>query len=296
MSLGLERAGMRTVAFCERDEFCRAVLRKHWPDIPCFDDIHTIDAGGLGGLGRIDLVSAGFPCQPFSVAGKRAAHADDRYLWPQVRQVVALSGCTWFLGENVAGIISVALDTVLSDLESDGFATRTFVIPACAKGARHRRDRVWFIAYRDGGQLRDQSRGGRGANREGAAESRDAGAAGPASDPRRTGPQIGLMHPGVPGGAGRHDHGQNTALDNGWSAESPVVRRLHGIPARVERIRALGNAVYPPLVEEIGRAIMQVADPGYNLGLDDGIPGHSLGLPNVNSTSSQVTSPAGDAT
>src|SRR6185312_15192784 len=104
------------------------------------------DAERLGGLGRIDLVCGGFPCQPFSVAGKQRAQADDRHLWPQMRRVIALARPSWVIGENVTGLIPLALDDVLLDLENDGYATRTFVIPACAVDARHRRDRVWIIA------------------------------------------------------------------------------------------------------------------------------------------------------
>jgi DNA (cytosine-5)-methyltransferase 1 len=151
-SLGLERAGMHTVAFCERDEYCRAVLRKHWPDVPCFDDIHTIDADGLARLGRIDLVCGGFPCQPFSVAGKQKGKEDDRHLWPQMCRVIALARPTWVIGENVAGLIAMALDDVLADLENLGYTARTFVIPAAAVGAPHRRDRLWIVATNTNGK------------------------------------------------------------------------------------------------------------------------------------------------
>lgn len=157
-SLGLERAGMQTVAFCERDEYCRAVLAKHWPGVPCFDDIHNIDADGLGRLGRIDLVCGGFPCQPFSVAGRQKGKDDDRHLWPEMHRVIALARPTWVIGENVAGLIAMALDDVLADLESIGYTTRTFVIPAAAVGAPHRRDRLWIIATNtNGAELRKQS-------------------------------------------------------------------------------------------------------------------------------------------
>gem|GEM_PF-954377 len=137
---------MRTVAFCEVDEFCRAVLRKHWPGVPIFGDIRELDADGLDRIGPVDLVCGGFPCQPFSVAGKQKAHADDRYLWPEMRRVIALARPTWVICENVVGIITLALDDVLADLEGLGYAARPFVIPACAVGAPHRRDRVWIIA------------------------------------------------------------------------------------------------------------------------------------------------------
>jgi DNA (cytosine-5)-methyltransferase 1 len=256
-SLGLERAGMRTVAFCERDEFCRAVLRKHWPGVPCFEDIRAIDADGLGRLGRVDLVCGGFPCQPFSVAGKRAAQNDDRYLWPEMRKVIALARPSWVIGENVAGIISVALDTVLADLENDGYAPRAFVIPACAAGARHQRDRVWILAHADSSELRHQPRRSNGPSGEGAAKPGNDGQVGLAADTDGPGPQVRFMQPGVPGEARCDDDGQDPSVDDGWLAEPAVVRRLHGIPGRMDRIRALGNAVYPPLVEEIGRAILR---------------------------------------
>ena len=146
-SLGLEAAGMETVAFCEREPFCQAVLRKHWPDIAIHDDITELD--GYGYRGSIDVVCGGFPCQPFSVAGKRRGADDDRALWPEMLRVIRESQPTWVIGENVTGIIEMELNTVLSDLESEGYLCQTFVIPACAVDARHRRDRVWVIAMAD---------------------------------------------------------------------------------------------------------------------------------------------------
>lgn len=247
---------MRTVAFCERDEFCQAVLRKHWPDVPCFDDIRTLDAGRLGGLGRIDLVCGGFPCQPFSVAGPRAAHDDDRYLWPELRKVIALARPAWVIGENVAGIVSVALDTVLADLENDGYASRAFVIPACSVGACHQRDRVWIIANADSSELRHQPGRRSRSSGQGSSEPGHDGASGIAADADSTRPQIRLVHTGIPGEARRNDDGQDAALDPWRTSEPAVVRKLHGIPARLDRIRALGNAVVPQVVEEIGRAIL----------------------------------------
>lgn len=146
-SLGLEAAGMETVAFCEREPFCQAVLRKHWPDIPIHDDITELN--GYAYRGSIDVVCGGFPCQPFSVAGKRRGADDDRALWPQMLRVIRESQPTWVIGENVTGIIEMELNTVLSDLESEGYLCQTFVIPACSVDARHRRDRVWVIAHSD---------------------------------------------------------------------------------------------------------------------------------------------------
>lgn len=152
-ALGLERAGMQVATFCEIDPYRQQVLRKHWPRVPIFGDIREltreklIETGVLGVGREIDLVCGGFPCQPFSVAGKRRGTADDRYLWPEMFRVIKALRPTWVLGENVANIVNMALDIVLSDLESEGYETATFVIPACAVGAPHRRDRVWIVAY-----------------------------------------------------------------------------------------------------------------------------------------------------
>jgi DNA (cytosine-5)-methyltransferase 1 len=126
-SLGLERAGMRTVAFCERDEWCRRVLAKHWPHVPQYDDVRTIPR-----IGGVDLVAGGFPCQPWSHAGKQLGAQDDRHLWPAMLEVIKRERPAWVLGENVAGIVRLGIDAVLSDLEDNGYACRAFVIPAVA--------------------------------------------------------------------------------------------------------------------------------------------------------------------
>ena len=143
-SLGLERAGMQTVAFCENDKFCQKVLAKHWPDIPIHENIEELD--GRQYRGTVDLVCGGFPCQPFSVAGQQRGAEDDRALWPEMLRVIREVEPAWVIGENVSGIINMELDNVLSDLENSGYSCQTFVIPACAVDAPHRRDRVWIIA------------------------------------------------------------------------------------------------------------------------------------------------------
>ncbi len=144
-SLGLERTGgFETVAFCEIEEFPRKVLKKHWPEIRCFEDVRKLKGSDVG---AVDLICGGYPCQPFSTAGKRRGEKDDRHLWPEFNRLVAELRPSWVIGENVAGHISMGLDDVLSDLEGQGYACRTFVIPACAVGAHHRRDRCWTVAH-----------------------------------------------------------------------------------------------------------------------------------------------------
>lgn len=151
-SLGLERAGMETVAFCEIEDYPVSKLNKHWPDIPVHRDIRKLD--GKQYRDSVDVVCGGFPCQPFSIAGKQRGKEDDRHLWPEMLRIIKEVRPTWVIGENVAGFIRMALDDVLLDLETEGYTAQPFVVPACAVGANHRRDRVWIVAYSESEQNR----------------------------------------------------------------------------------------------------------------------------------------------
>lgn len=144
-SLGLERAGMETIAFCEIEPFCQKVLKKHWPDVPIFNDIRTLTAHDLPT--KPELICGGYPCQPFSVAGKQRGAEDNRHLWPEMYRLIKEIRPAWIIAENVFGHVAMGLDTVLSDLEGEGYTARTLIIPACALNAPHRRDRVWIIGY-----------------------------------------------------------------------------------------------------------------------------------------------------
>jgi DNA (cytosine-5)-methyltransferase 1 len=146
---GLEATGhFRTTCFVEQDPYCQAVLKHHWPDVPILDDIKNAKAFDFPDT-RPDLVCGGFPCQPFSQAGRQRAQDDPRHLWPEMLRVIRELRPTWVVGENVVGLIKLGLDEVLTDLEGEGYATRTFNIPACATGAPHLRQRVWVVAHAD---------------------------------------------------------------------------------------------------------------------------------------------------
>ena len=150
LDLAAEWAGIETVGQCEWADYPYKVLCKHWPDVPKWRDIHKLTKESFRertGLQTVDVISGGFPCQPFSVAGKRRGTEDDRYLWPEMLGVIAELRPTWVVGENVAGIVNMALDTVLSDLEAQGYTARTFIIPACGVNAPHRRYRAAIVAY-----------------------------------------------------------------------------------------------------------------------------------------------------
>jgi DNA (cytosine-5)-methyltransferase 1 len=153
-SLGLEATGgFETVAFCEIEDFPRKVLTKHWPNVPIYGDIKELNYDRLKADGiisdkrNIDILTGGYPCTPFSVAGRKRGEEDPRYLWPEMFRLVKELRPTWVTGENVGHHIKLGLDTVLENLESEGYSTRAFSISAASVGAFHQRNRVWIVAH-----------------------------------------------------------------------------------------------------------------------------------------------------
>ena len=149
-SLGLESTGFfETIGFVEKDKFCQKVLKKHWSNINIEEDIRNVK----GEKYQADVVTGGFPCQPFSVAGKRKSTADDRYLWDEMLRVIRETKPRWVIGENVEGIVNInegmVLRQVLNDLENEGFKSQCIIIPASGIGAWHQRKRIWIMAYSD---------------------------------------------------------------------------------------------------------------------------------------------------
>lgn len=139
-SLAAQWAGIDTIIFCEKDKFCQKVLAKNFPGVPIHDDVKTFSWNE-----KVDLLTAGFPCQPFSCAGNKKGVKDDRYLWPEVFRIIKLCRPTWVILENVPGIIPM-LDPILSDLEGEAYFWQAFLIPASSIGAPHKRERIWIIA------------------------------------------------------------------------------------------------------------------------------------------------------
>ena len=147
-SLGLESTGyFKTIAFVEKDKFCHEVLKKNFPNIPIESEVRNVK----GNKYKADIITGGFPCQPFSVAGKRKGTDDDRYLWDETIRIIQECKPRWFIGENVEGIINIqngmVLRQVCNDLEEEGFKVQCLVIPASGIGAWHQRKRVWILAY-----------------------------------------------------------------------------------------------------------------------------------------------------
>ena len=220
ISLGLEwTGGFETEAFCEIEEFPINLLKKNWPGVPIHKDVRTLD--GTQYRGAVDVVCGGYPCQPYSVAGKQEGAADDRHLWPSMFKIIKQVRPTWVIGENVYGHIKLGLDKVLLDLENEGYSTRTFVVPACAVGADHRRDRVWIVAY---SERNKQSR----------------------KEPRlRTARRVGRVK-------------QPVEAYRNWEVALSAFRGMDdALPRSVDRTDCIRNAVVPQIPELIGRAILE---------------------------------------
>ena len=281
-SLGLERAGFETVAFCEPNPFCQAVLKHHWPTVPVYEDVRELSADRLVNDGiTFDAICGGFPCQDISVAGKGAGLAGARSgLWWEFHRLIAETRPKWVIAENVSALRSRGLDEVLGSLAALGYDAEWHCIPASAVGAPHRRDRIWIVAYPNsctapiGGKCADfpqkDSSGGNIRVRSGA----DAGEitifgsrnfaeiVADSSCPRlersewlrHNAQQITERHPSAlrstaerSADGGRQSHP--------WHFEPGVGRVADGVPARLDRLKALGNAVVPQIPEIIGRVI-----------------------------------------
>lgn len=297
---------LEIMAFCEIDKFCQKVLNKHWPDVPIIEDIRSLDeetftdstGNGLeiGGMAqqksprfsdghckiskaRIDLLTGGFPCQPFSVAGKRKGNADERALWPEMLRVIKIFRPRWIIGENVAGFVNMGLDDSCADLEAEGYEVQPFVIPACAVNAPHRRDRVWIVATlntNDEGLQGEQQHGtskdgqprksisklgqdvadttGDGCT-EGAVIRREI-----PKESWRAEPDFGIESSGikewwaVEPDVGNLVNGLSRQLAR-FDREPDIPRVAKGIPDRVNKLKALGNAVVPQIPMIIMQAI-----------------------------------------
>ena len=151
-ALAAKWAGIETVAFCEIDDFACKVLNKNFPNVPIHRDIRELDGGLYAG---IDIITGGYPCQPFSYCGKRAGENDERHLWPEMFRIIKQARPRYVVSENVTGHITMGLDSVLDDLESEGYSAWPFVIPACGKDSPQLRNRVWIVAYANEGKERN---------------------------------------------------------------------------------------------------------------------------------------------
>jgi DNA (cytosine-5)-methyltransferase 1 len=262
--LGLERAGMRVVWQCEQDEYCRRVLARHWPGVPCHPDVRALvadtdngrlaidkerdiplslesrgserggDADGRRRLGPsgevvpvpvpyVDVLCGGFPCQDLSYAGKGAGLDGERSgLWAEYARLIRELRPRYVIVENVPALLARGMERVLGDLAAIGYDAEWDCIPAAAVGAPHRRDRVWVVAYPNGAGLE----GHRG-------------------------------HDGCPGELDPAARSGPDRTGGWWLTEPDVGRVAHGVPDRVDRLRALGNALVPQIAQWLGERILE---------------------------------------
>jgi DNA (cytosine-5)-methyltransferase 1 len=258
-SLGLERAGMHTVAFCEIDPHARKVLAKHWPNTPIFEDVSTLTKDKINE--QIDVLAGGFPCQDISTAGRGAGLSGSRSgLWFQFHRLINEIRPRYAIIENVSALRSRGLDEVLRSLAEIGYDAEWHCIPASAVGAPHRRDRIWIVAYPNR-SLREGTRLSGGVQscdaRLGISYSETASMAYTASQRQPRQGQFVERRSETPKGKGQADTPLPIRVGGIWPVEPDVGRVANGIPNRSHRLKQLGNAVVPQIPELIGRAIME---------------------------------------
>lgn len=215
ISLGLERAGMTCAGHVEINPFCQQVLKKHWPDVPLIADVKEVRGDEFG---HIDVLTGGYPCQPFSLAGSRGGKTDSRHLWPEVARIIRAIRPQYALLENVTGHLSLGFGDVLGDLAACGYDAEWQCIPAAAVGAPHLRDRTFIVAYPAGQR------------------------------PQEDGEHIQVLS-AYPTGDSRTWNGRRVA-------EPRIQRVVDGVPYQLDRLRALGNAVVPQVAQYLGEQIM----------------------------------------
>lgn len=240
IDLAAEWANFETVGQCEWADYPTKVLEKHWPNVPRWRDIRTLTKESFyekTGRTTVELISGGFPCQPFSSAGQRRGEADDRFLWPEMLRVISELQPNWIIGENVAGIISMGIERPILDLGSAGFETQAFLIPACSVNAPHRRERVFIIAHRNSERGQSFSEW----------EYKDNGDMG---NDKKDWPLLNWNNIRVE--AETRFYRESNALP------SRICRVDDGIPDRMDRLKCLGNAVVPQQVYPILKAIYDI--------------------------------------
>ena len=278
-------AGIKTVCQVEIDPFCQKVLQKNFPNAKRYADVKKFD--GKPWRGSVDIISGGFPCQPYSSAGKRLGKEDERHLWPEMLRIIREVRPRWIVGENVFGLVNwsggLVFDEVQSDLESEGYEVQAFVLPAAAVNAPHRRDRVWFVAYAcDNGSITPEAEQvGVGCNV--AADAAQANSEQPASArTRRDGIAGGSVwndantneagckerHSSAVASRSEFSTGHDPEIWKEWTLEPPICGVDDGVPAgldknRNKRIGALGNAIVPQVAYQIFKSIVEYENGHY---------------------------------
>ena len=264
-SVGLEATGkFKTIGFCEQDKFCQKVLRKHWSDVPIYEDIKKLDARKI----KADVVVGGFPCQSISIAGKQKGKDDDRYLFPEMLRVIKEVKPRWIIGENVQNLINISDGQILQDihnsLEAENYEVQTFCISAASIGAWHKRSRVWIVAANTNPRLS-------------IGENEKIFTRGNTFD---NGSSADVPNTNSKGSQGHRLQSNNLQKSNQskintdsnfteqqtwWQTQSSLCGVPDGIQYgldkdRSHRIKALGNSIVPQIVTEIGKAIIKAEE------------------------------------
>ena len=267
-SVGLEATGkFKTIGFCEQDKFCQKALRKHWSDVPIYEDIKKLDARKI----KADVVVGGFPCQSISIAGKQKGKDDDRFLFPEMLRVIKEVQPRWIIAENVQNLINISDGQILQELhnslEACGFEVQTFNISASSQGAWHKRSRIWIVAANT--KCLGLSKRSKKSEKFKRKETSDKYInSNQGSQFRTTSNQVELSNSNKFGTQvqtqGKHTSikmSGGTSKESWWETESKLFGVPNGIqteshPDRANRIKALGNSVCPPIITEIGKAII----------------------------------------
>lgn len=265
--------GWETVLFCEIDPFCQRILKTHYPDVPIHKDIKTITEEALTKNKLYDknkrtILTGGFPCQPFSTAGARKGTEDDRHLWPEMLRTIRLFQPDWVVAENVYGIVNwgsgLVFEQVSLDLEKEGYEVFSYILPACAVNAPHRRDRVWFVAHsiRSGyGGLTEASRNNisreiREMVQEGRWKWGDVGGKVERCSQITSNTNISRCKERWP----KWFTSRQPSQDYGLTSKPGICRGDDGFSYRVDRLRVLGNAIVPQVVLQIYKIINELND------------------------------------
>lgn len=234
---GFMAAGMEITWQVEIDEYCQKILALRYPESKKYRDIKNLKGADLE---PVDIITGGFPCQPFSNAGAKMGKSDDRHLWPEMFRIIQEVKPRWVVGENVPGFVNMALDDVCADLESSGYETKTLIFPAHALGAWHRRERVWIVGHAGlfGSQEYEKQTAGIKQS------SKDVAYSERTKQPRKWGTAW----------KWRNEFG----CGGWWSTEPAVGRVAHGVTDRVHRLKMLGNGQVPACTYVIGKMIIEI--------------------------------------
>lgn len=262
IDLAAEWAGFKSIGQCEMNDYARKVLHKNFGTIPRWRDVRDVTKESFWReckTREVTLLSGGFPCQPFSCAGKQRGKEDDRYLWPEMLRVVSELRPTWILGENVSGFVSMALDNVLTDLENIDYETRAILLPAASVGAWHKRDRCFIVAHSGHNAGSTKHKMQQKISKESTPSSKRQ------LYPKNVSNSNSTQCKGRKLYIRNTEEHANIGSRGWWETEPAVGRVVDGFPGRVDRLRCLGNAVVPQQVFPILKYIAEIEKRDFNI-------------------------------